>query len=159
MAKFQMDVTLGEYLDYQTARLADDSVGAQPLLDADVSKFVKLKFTSQYGLCAAGDEIEGILESGPDSATLDGFKVGTVRKNGRTRVKLKGFQGTPGVGVCAVGDYVVCGGIAARGTSLADAPPEVYKATAVGTGIVHTWRIVALYTDGAVNSIALIERV
>lgn len=159
MAKFQMDVTLDDKIVYHTARVADDSVGAQPLADADVGKFLKLKFTSQYGLAAVGDEIEGILESGPDSATLDGFKVATVRKNGRHRVTLDGLQATPGTGVIAVGDYVVAGTVVARGTSLADAPPKVCKATAVATGLVHLWRVVALYGTTAVGQIGLIERV
>lgn len=159
MPKFQMDVTISELVERVTARVADDSVGAQPLADADVGKFVKLKFTSQYGLCAVGDEIEGILDSGPDSALQDGFPIATVRRNGRLRVTLDGLQATPGTGTIAVGDYVVAGTVVARGTSLADAPPKVCKATAAGTGIVHTWRIVALYGTTAVGQIGLIERV
>lgn len=159
MANFQMDVTLSELNEFVTARVADDSVGAQPLNDSDVGKFVKLKFTSQYGLCAAGDEIEGIMASGPDSALHNGFPLASVRRNGRLRVTLDGLQATPGTGVIAVGDFVVAGTVVARGTSLADAPPKVCKATAVGTGIVHTWRIVALYGTTAVGQIGLIERV
>jgi hypothetical protein len=159
MAKFQMNVTLNELADYATARVADDSVGAQPLLDADVGKFLKLNFTSQYGLCAVGNEIEGVMASGPDSATMDGFKIATVRKNGRALVTLDGLQATPGTGVIALGDYVVAGTVAARGTSLADAPPKVCKATAAGAGLIFTWRVVALYGTTAVGQTALIERV
>jgi hypothetical protein len=155
-----MDVTLNELAEYVTARVADDGSGTQPLTDNDVAKFLKLKFTSQYGLCAVGDEIEGLLASGPDSATQDGFKLATVRKNGRARVTLDGLQATPGTGVIALGDYVVAGTVVARGTAATlDAPPKVCKATAAGTGLIHTWRVVALYGTTAVGQLALIERV
>lgn len=171
MPKFQMDVTLSEQNEYRTARVADDSVGAQPLADADVGKFLKLKFTSQYGLSAVGEEIEAILASGPDSALHEGFRLASVRKTGRIRVTLDGLQATPGTGVIAVGDYVVTGTVVARGTSLADAPPKVCKATALsfattpavnfpaGTHLNHTWRVVALYGTTAVGQLGLIERV
>lgn len=158
MPKFQMDVTLNEQNEFVTARV-DDSTGAQPLADADVGKFLKLNGTSKYGLCAVGNEIEGILASGPDSALHEGYRLASVRKNGRIRVTLDGLQATPGTGVIAVGDYVVCGTVVARGTSLADAPPKVCTATAAGSGIVHTWRVVALYGTTAVGQLGLIERV
>lgn len=158
MANFAFDVTLNENLHYNTARVADDSVGAQPLNDSDVGKFLKLKFSSQYGLCAVGDEIEGILETGPDNALHNGFPLATVRKNGRVKVMLDGLQGTPGTGVIAVGDYVVAGTVTARGTVL-PAQPKVCKATAAATGLVALWRVVHLYGTTAVGQTALIERV
>lgn len=171
MANFQMDVALNELADRVTARIADDSTGAQPLNDSDVGKFLKLVFTSQYGLCAAGNEIEGILVSGPDNATHNGFQLATVRRNGRLRVTLDGLQSSPGTGAVALGDYVVCGTVVARGTTLADAPPKVCKATQLtfattpavnfpnGSNLNHKWRVVALYGTTAVGQLALIERV
>lgn len=158
MAKFQMDVTLNTLGDYATARLGDGASGVNLLADADVGKFVKMIGDSQYGLCAVGNEIEGIMNSGPEGATSDGFAVGTVRKNGRVRVMLDGLQATPGTGVIAVGDFVVAGTVTARGTALT-AAPKVCKATAVATAIVHKWRVVALYGTTAVGQIALIEKV
>lgn len=158
MANFQMDVTLNELIQYNTARVANDSVGAQPLIDADVGKFVKLAFSSQYGMCAAGDEIEGVLFTGPDNATHNGFPIATVRKNGRIKVILDGLQATPGTGVIAVGDFVVAGTVTARATALPSFP-KVCKATAAASGLVHLWRVVAQYGTTAVGQTALIERV
>jgi hypothetical protein len=159
MAKFQMDVTLNQLADYTTARVADGAGASNQLNDNDVGKLLKLAGDSQFGLCAVGNEIEGIMASGPDNATLDGYSVATVRKNGRTRVTLDGLQATPGTGTVAIGDFVVAGTVVARNTSLSDAPPKACKATAAATGIVHKWRVVALYGTGAVGQIALIERV
>lgn len=158
MANFAFDVTLNQGVIYKTARIADDSVGAQPLADADVGKFVKLKFSSQYGLCAVGDEIEGVLASGPDNALHNGFPLATVREDGRVKVMLDGLQATPGTGVIALGDYVVAGTVTARGTAL-PAQPKVCKATAAATSIVQLWRVVHLYGTTAVGQLALIERV
>lgn len=158
MAKFQFDVALNQLADYTTARVAD-GVQSNFLADADVGKFVKIVGDSQYGLCAVGNEIEGILETAADNATMDGYAIGTVRRNGRKRVTLDGLQATPGTGTLAIGDFVVAGTVVARGTSLSDAPPKVCKATAAATGIVHKWRVVALYGTGAVGQIALIEKV
>lgn len=158
MAKFQMDVTLNQLADYTTARLGDGASGVNLLADADVGKFVKMIGDSQYGLCAVGNEIEGVVNSGPEGATYDGFAVGTVRKNGRVKVVLDGLQATPGTGVIAVGDFVVAGTVTARGTVL-PSYPKVCKATAAATGIVHKWRVVALSGTTAVGQIALIEKV
>lgn len=170
MANFQMDVTLNLAHDFVTARVADDSVGAQPLNDADVGKFVRVKFTSQYGLCAAGDEIEGVMASGPDNALHNGFPLASVRKNGRVKVLLDGLQATPGTGAVLLGDFVVAGSVTARATALPSFP-KVCKGTPlsfattpavnfpVGSNLNHKWRVVALYGTTAVGQIALIERV
>lgn len=158
MAKFQMDVTLNTLGEFVTARLGDGATGVSLLADADAGKFVKLIGDSQYGLCAVGNEIEGVMSSGPEGATYDGFAVGTVRKNGRSKVLLDGLQSTPGTGVIAVGDFVVAGNVTARGTAV-PTYPKVCKATASASGLVHKWRVVALYGTTAVGQIALIEKV
>lgn len=158
MAKFQMDVVLNQLGEYVTARLGDGASGVNLLADADVGKFVKVIGDSQYGLCAVGNEIEGIVNSGPEGATNDGFAIGTVRKNGRVKVMLDGLQATPGTGVIAVGDYVVAGTVTARGTAL-PAQPKVCKATAAASALVYKWRVMALYGTTAVGQIALIEKV
>jgi len=156
MAKFQMKVTLSDDDNYTTARVADGSA-TNLLNDADVGKFVKLIGDSQYGLCAVGNEIEGIMASGPDNATQDGYAIATVRREGRVQVTLDGLQATPGTGTIAVGDYVVAGTVVARNTSLAGAFPKVCKATGAGTTLNFKWRVVALDGTGAVGQTALIE--
>lgn len=159
MAKFQFGVTLNELAQIETARVADGTGAANQLADADVGKFVKLAGDSQFGLCAVGNEIEGVLDSINSGPTQDGYQLGGVRRNGRVKVTLDGLQATPGTGTIAIGDYVVAGTVVARGTSLAGAPPKVCKATAAATGLVQLWRVVALYGTGAVGQLALIERV
>jgi hypothetical protein len=157
MPSFQFDVTLNQTPDIATARVAD-GVATNLLNDNDVGKFVKIIGDSQYGLCAVGNEIEGIMASGPDNATYGGYAIAGVRRSGRARVTLDGLQATPGTGTIAVGDYVVAGTVTARNTAL-PAAPRVCKATAAATGIVFKWRVVALYGTGAVGQTALIEKV
>jgi hypothetical protein len=156
MAKFKFAVPIdnGEVI---TARLGDSTTPAtNPLADADVGKFVKLIGDSQYGLCAVGNEIEGVVSS-LSTATQDGYAMGGVSSEGRVKVTLDGLQATPGTGVIAVGDYVVCGTVVARGTSLSNAPPKVCKATAAATGVVFKWRVVSLDGTTAVGQTGLIE--
>jgi hypothetical protein len=160
MAKFQLNELIRPYDTNDTARLADGTGAANQLTDADVGKFVKLKADSQYGLCAAGDEIEAFVATASDAgaATYDGYLLGTVQKEGRKLVTLDGLQGTPGTGTVAVGDYVVAGTVTARGTKL-PGPPKVCKATAASSGITQLWRVVSLKCTGAVGQLAVIERV
>jgi len=158
MAKFKFGVILNQSTSV-TARLGDSATPATNLLaDADVGKFVKMIGDSQYGLCAVGNEIEGIMDS-VNTATQDGYAIGGVVKDGRVKVTLDGLQATPGTGVIAVGDYVVAGTVVARATSLAGAPPKVCKSTAAATAIVHKWRVVSLDGTTAVGQTALIEKV
>ncbi len=171
MAKFQMDEVLNYNSQIDTARLADGSGDANQLAEADVGKFVRLKAGSQYGLCAAGDEIEGVVDSSTGTK-MDGFNVGGVRKNGRVKVTLDGLQATPGTGTIDVGDYVVCGTVVARGTALGSGVyPKVCKSTDLtfattpavnfpaGSQLKHKWRVVHRYGTTAVGQTALIERV
>lgn len=161
MAKFKFGVVL-DLATSQTARLADGAAGsATQLGKADNGKFVKLIGDSQYGLAAVGNEIEGVISVADDIAPQDGFTLGAVLNSAnRTRVAvtLDGLQATPGTGVIAVGDYVVTGTVAARGTAL-PGNPKVCKATAAATGIVFKWRVVALDGTSAVGQTGLIERV
>lgn len=159
MAKFQFNETLDQLAQIVTARVADGTGSNNQLADADVGKFVKLAGDSRYGLCAVGDEIEGVLDSINGGPTQDGYTLGGVRKNGRVKVTLDGLQATAGTGTIAIGDYVVAGTLVARGTALSGAYPKVCKATAAATGLVQLWRVVALYGTGAVGQLALIERV
>lgn len=156
MAKFQMKETLDQLARIVTARVADGTGTANQLNDVDVGKFVKLVGDSQYGLCAVGNDIEGVLETANEMGTQDGFNIGSVRYNGRVTVTLDGAQ-VDGTGNIAIGDIVVAGAPAARGTAVGGYP-KVRKATAAAN-VVHKWRVVALYGTGAVGQTALIERI
>lgn len=157
MAKFKFG-PLADSTTVVTARTADGTGVSNQLTDADTGKFLKLAGDSQYGLCAVGNEIEGVLVAANYPAQADGFYLGSVAVNGRVRVTLDGLQATPGTGVIALGDYVVAGTPVARGTALSGAP-KVCKATAAPADLVHKWRVVSLDGTTAVGQTALIERV
>lgn len=154
MAKFQMKELLGT--EPITARLGAGTGSANYVTDVEIGKFVKLVGDSQYNLCVAGDQIEGVI-SAVEAYTADDYSIGSVNPEGRKRVTLDGLQATPGTGVCAVGDYVVAGSVVAKGTALSG-PVKVCKAT-TQTGMYFAWRIVSLEGTGAVGQVALIERV
>jgi hypothetical protein len=154
MAKFQMKELIGT--EPITARLGAGSGSANYVTDVEIGKPVKLVGDSQYGLCAAGDQIEGYIAA-VETYTADDFSIGSVQFEGRKRVTLDGLQATPGTGTCAVGDYVVAGTAVAKGTALT-VPMKVCKAT-TQTGMYFAWRIVSLEGTGAVGQIAVIERV
>ena len=154
MAKFQMKELIGT--EPITARLGAGSGSANYVTDVEIGKPVKMVGDSQYGLCAAGDQIEGYIAA-VETYTADDFSIGSVQVEGRKRVTLDGLQGTPGTGTCAIGDYVVAGTAVAKGTALT-VPPKVCKAT-TQTGMYFAWRIVSLEGTGAVGQIAVIERV
>ena len=154
MAKFQMKELIGT--EPVTARLGAGSGSANYVTDVEIGKPVKLVGDSQYGLCAAGDQIECYIAA-VETYTADDFSIGSVQFEGRKRVTLDGLQATPGTGTCAVGDYVVAGTAVAKGTALT-VPMKVCKAT-TQTGMYFAWRIVSLEGTGAVGQIAVIERV
>lgn len=169
--KFGVDLNLAET---QTARTADGSGAANQLTKADVGKFVKLAGDSQYGLCAVGDKIEGVLTQADDIPPADGYNLGSVQNAPRTRVKCTcdGSQAA-GTGSLAVGDFVVAGTPVARGTALSGAFPKVRKATnqpgAVPADLTAAgdqakvaafgWRVVSLGNAGAVGDTCIIEKV
>ena len=154
MAKFQMKELIGT--EPITARLGAGSGSANYVTDVEIGKPVKMVGDSQYGLCAAGDQIEGYIAA-VETYTADDFSIGSVQFEGRKRVTLDGLQATPGTGTCAIGDYVVAGTAVAKGTALT-VPMKVCKAT-TQTGMYFAWRIVSLEGTGAVGQIAVIERV
>ncbi len=186
MAKFLMNVLTGDSREV-TARLANGTGAANQFTKSENGKFVKLTATSRYGLCAAGDPIEGKVTAADSMAPADGFNLGSVQTNGRFLATCDGLQATPGTGAIAVGDYVVCGTVVALATALAaNANPKVCKATdQPGTAVVVAdnlvasinaanvkianqiknalfgWRVVAFTGSGtgAVGDIAVCERV
>ena len=158
MAKF-MFTELVDISDVFTARLGAGTGAGNNVDDKEVGKFVKLAGESRYDLCAAGNEIEARIVA-VGVATLDGYTIGSIAPEGRMEVTFDGLQATPGTGTVALGDYVVCGTVVAKGTGLT-APAKVCKATAAGNTLNHKWRVVSLGSvgTGAVGTTGLIERV
>lgn len=173
MSKAHFIAPLVPMVDAQTVRLG--TTGAK-LGQNDNGKLVKLAAESQYNLCAAGDPIEGVVV-GIDTATSGGYAIGSIVRGGVMFAIADGLQATPGTGTLAVGDYVVCGTVAALGTSLGAAGfPKVCKATqqpgiteaAAVTDVndqlkvaMFAWRVVSLGSagTGAVGTVVAIERV
>lgn len=142
-----------------TARLGAGTGTANNLTDAEVGKFVKLAGESRYDLVAVGNEIEGRIVA-LEVATQDGFTLGSVQTEGRFNVTFDGLQATPGTGALAIGDYVVAGTPAAKGTALPlIGSAKVCKATAAGNTLNFKWRVVSLGSagTGAVGTAGLIE--
>lgn len=183
MAKFNFTelVPVGSLL---SARLGAGTGAANYIDDKEVGKAVKLVGESRYGLCAAGDPIQGIIGA-VETFTVDDYSFGSVRTSGRAEVTFDGLQATPGTGTVALGDYVVTGTVVAKGTALS-APLKVTKATnqpgvavtladnvvaTINAGLVkvaeaqlnraHGWRVVSLGSagTGAVGTTGIIERV
>lgn len=149
-----VDVTRDE-----AARLGAGTGAANHLSDAEVGKFVKLAGESRYDLCAAGDDIQGHIVA-METATMDAYSMGTVRRDGRKEVTFDGSQ-ADGTGAIAIGDIVVCGGVTAKGTALTfGAPAKVRKAT-TPANVVHKWRVISLGSagTGAVGTTGLIEKI
>lgn len=140
----------------QTWRLG--TTGAR-FTDADVGKAVKLSGDSAKVLCAAGDAIEGIVNS-INVGVYDGYSIGGVQTTSFKSVTFDGSQAA-GTGAIAVGDYVVCGTVVALGTSLSNAPFKVRKATdqAAAATAAYKARVVSLGTagSGAVGTTGVIE--
>ena len=155
MAKFKLQPLIGTEAD--TVRLGVGSGAANYVTDLEQGKPVKLVGDSQYNLTAAGDQLEGFINS-VESFTADDFSIGGILTEGRVKVTLDGLQATPGTGVIAVGDYVVAGTPVAKGTGLVGAYPKVCKDT-TQTGMYFAWRVVSLDGTTAVGQTAPIARV
>lgn len=126
MPKFLMTETIhSERVD--TVRLGTGTGSANEYGDAEIGKPVKLVAESRYALAAAGDPIEGVIMSIRGGRT-DDYGIGGIVQRGLKEVTFDGLEATPGTGVIAVGDYVVCGTAVAKGTALAG-PMKVCKAT------------------------------
>ena len=127
-------------------------LGASPaakLTDQDVKKAVKLGPNSHHVLCAAGNEIEGFVDS-VDSATNGGYSFGGVaRCNRGCRVKAQ-IGATQGATAAALNDLVVADDQLAIGTK---GLPQVKT----GTPSRHLWRILALNGSGAAGTEVILE--
>jgi hypothetical protein len=143
--------------------------------DTEIGKLVKIgTLDSQMVLCTVGDFIEGYIV-GVETATSDGFGIGSVQREDAKYVQFEGSQAA-GTGAITLGQYVVAGTPAAQGTGLVGTYAKVRSATiqpgvtaAAAFADVATqmamipflWRVVSLGTvgTGAVGTTGLIERV
>lgn len=182
MAKFIMTETIHSQ-PVKTARLGA-SGSSNRYSDKEVGKAVKQTAESQFVLCAAGDPIEGFVDS-VNVGVYDDYSIGGVVSTGYKAVVFDGLEATPGTGTIAVGDYVVAGTMVAKDTALTG-KQKVTKATnqpgatvttadnVVGNinaaiakvvdaqaNSVYAWRVVSLGSagTGAVGTTGLIERV
>ena len=108
------------------------------ITDADIGKPVKLVAADTYGLCTAGDAIEGfIVGLNPD--TKDGLPFGTVQTGGYKRVELDG--------AVAIGALVAAGASAAAGTSEVNGLGKVQLHTVTDTSALTVfpinWKLVS----------------
>lgn len=186
MAKFKMGVKPTH--PPVTARVGSAADAAGRMTDTELWKLMKLAGESRYDLCEAGDPIEGqLVELQPLKATQDGYTIGAIRTSGKMHATCDGLEATPGTGTIAVGDYVVCGTVVAKGTAISGTipSPKVCKATNQPGGTIDVsgtvnqttvnaalakaadatlnsifaWRVISLGDAGAVGDSCVIERV
>jgi len=114
---------------------------------ADIGKVVKLGPVSNYVPVADGDDIDGFVDSIED-ATSGGFSFGGVaHPDPACRFEAK----VGGATALTVGAQVVAGVQGALGTKSL----PVVKA---GVGAVYKYRVIRLFSAGAVGTTVLIER-
>lgn len=174
MAKFQIQETaVNSYDEAVTVRLGAGTGSSNNMTTAEVGKPVKLVGESRFDLCAAGDPIEGVIIA-VETATQDGYTIGSIVDEGYKQVTFDGLQATAGTGTIAIGDIVVAGTAVAKGTALTG-PMKVCKATnqpgavpgdltAAGQqakNAMFAWRVVSLGAagTGAVGTTGIVQRV
>lgn len=159
MAKFQFAVltTDPNRLNVITAKLGARAGNATELKaglgeysDAEINKAVKLGPVSNYLLCVAGDEIDGIIDNIDSGGTEDGFTLGGVaRCNAGQRFEAEVGTGSDQL---ALNDLVVAGVQKPVGTP---GMLQVQK----GTPALHKWRVMRIMTGtGVVGNKVLIEK-
>lgn len=132
-----------------TTDAALGSAASEAWADEDLGKAVKLNAaaTNSYALAADGDEIEGFLLATEPFTVNQGWKFGTVQRDGRVIAE------NGDIGALAVGDLVVTATQAAVGT----AGKAVVKGGAPTT---FKWRVISLLAGaGGVGEDVLIERI
>lgn len=146
-----------------SAKVVSAALGANSsgkFADVDVGKAVKLGTANNYVLCAAGNDIDGFVNTIEPFTVNDGFSFGGVLMEGRIYAKVASDQGgTP----MAVGDYVVAGAPTALGT--ADTGVAGTEPGTAGMGRVKTgaptrrfWRCIRIVTGtGVAGDVVLLE--
>jgi len=173
MSKAHYIMPAGPSTDSKAVRLGASATSGGNLGSTENGKLVKLTVTDTYDLCAVGDLIDGRITS-LEPATSAGWTIGGINEEDTMYALADGLQATPGTGTLAVGDYVVCGTVTAKGTRLPSYPkvckstiqPGTTPATLAEAGqqvamTLHPWRVVSLGTvgTGAVGTTIVIERV
>lgn len=157
MAKFLITPTVHTE-KVRTVRLGGNTSGTR-FSDLDVGKPVKLAGDSAYGLCAAGDAIQGLVTS-TETGLYDEFVLGGIVSTGYANATAGGSQAA-GTGAIAVGDYVLAAAPSAVQTALATTYVKVVKATdqAAAAAAPFKARVVSLGSagTGAVGTSIVIE--
>lgn len=159
--KFQVKSTINSFVT-MTVRLGAGTGSANWCNDNDKGKWIKIAAESRYDLCAAGDDIEGWITS-VDTGPSDNYSTGGRSRGGLVDVTFDGLQATPGTGVVTIGDYVVCGTVVARNTTLTTKYAKVCTATTQATAksSPYALRVISLGTagTGAVGTFGVAEHV
>ncbi len=149
MAKFKFN----QKVDLDRADITDAAIGAaagEAWSSNDIGKLLKIEASSvdaNYTAIADGNDIEGFLVSVEAVTVNDGFKFGSVQRNGRVWVI------NADAGAMVVGDFVVG---ATQTVAIGTAGKSKVKK---GAGVAFKWRVIALKVAGAVGDEVLIERV
>lgn len=147
---FQVLTQSPSEIDVISACIGDNTDQASSV--NDLGKLVKMGAEQNYVLCAAGDEVEGYLDS-VEGGTRGGHSFGGVARRGRLYAVIGAGQGvTP----AAVLDYIVADDQVAFGTKPTAAYPAVVK---TGTPAKYLWRVIRIVSgDGSAGSVVLLER-
>lgn len=149
MAKFKFN----QKVDLDRADITDAAIGAaagEAWSSKDIGKLLKIEASSvdaNYTAVGVDDDIEGFLVSIEPVTVNEGFKFGSVQRNGRVWVI------NADAGAVVVGDEVVA---AAQTVAIGTAGKSKVKK---GTGSMFRWRVIALAVAGAIGDEVLIERV
>lgn len=162
MPAYKRGLKIGTGWNYRDAALGSSGNKGQ-FTDKDFGKPLKLVADSTYDICAAGDEIEEILDAiaAQQSTVNNGFQIGTIRDDGQFLGIIDDVTEP-----LAVGKYVVAGAQAALGTRNAPAGKETTAfakvrcvANNTRASILNKWRIVSIQSGSGVGAIVLVERV
>ncbi len=157
-----MEFVAGIHVNLSDDALQSAALGVNPagkLTDLDIGKAVKLIADSTYGLCADGNDIEGILFAVAPHTVNSGYGFGTVQ----TKERIIGIN--KGVGVIAVGAFAVAAAQPAVGTTITEITSGTQSGVRPthikeGAGTLYKWRVIShLGGAGAVDSTVLLERV
>ena len=146
-------------VDLDRADIVDCALGAaagEAWGSNDIGKLVCLEAGSadaNYKAIDSTNEINGFIVSVEPFTVNDGFKFGSIQRNGRVWVV------NADAGALAVGDYVVGAAqtvaVGTAGKSKVKKPADAAAFAALG----FKWRVIRLASNGAVGTEVLIERV
>jgi len=146
----KVDLDRADIIDCALGAAAGEAWGSN-----DIGKLVVLEAASadaNYKAVVVDGEINGFIVSVEPFTVNDGFKFGSVQRNGRVWVI------NADAGALAVGDYVCA---AAQTVAVGTAGKSKVKKASGATleALNFKWRVVRLAVAGAVGDEVLIERV